>query len=143
MDDGFPNDYLVELKKRIAKHGWVVQGVFPTRDTDPPPFAYTIGLTIAGLPELIVSGLAPNQAEQVITVAASVHLGEELLPGTTTNDVITIPMRIMDAPRATLGFARKVCGRNTRAVQLVWPDKDGDWPKVRSDWQELFGEPWW
>jgi flagellar hook protein FlgE len=47
------------VQKMIGEHGWAVIGVFPTAQDDGVPFAYTVGLTDKGLPELAVYGLDP------------------------------------------------------------------------------------
>ena len=46
-------DYLEHLHELIACHGWAVQGV--QRDRVHPPWAYTVGLTSNGRPELVRS----------------------------------------------------------------------------------------
>jgi len=39
-------DYLGHMRDLIACHGWAVQGV--ERDRIHPPWAYTVGLSLAG-----------------------------------------------------------------------------------------------
>jgi hypothetical protein len=49
------DDYLQCVNGIIAEHGWAVQGV--QRDRIRPPWAYSVGLTAHGEPELVVTGL--------------------------------------------------------------------------------------
>lgn len=46
-------DFLAHMRRIVAEQGWAVQGV--ERDRDHPPWAYTVGLTEHGLPELLGS----------------------------------------------------------------------------------------
>lgn len=50
-----PHEYLDQMRELIDRCGWAVQGV--ERDRSWPPWAYTVGLTAAGGPELVVTGL--------------------------------------------------------------------------------------
>jgi hypothetical protein len=48
-------DYLGHMKTLVKDYGWAVQGV--GADRVHPPFAYTVGLTPHGKPELVVTGM--------------------------------------------------------------------------------------
>ncbi|MGU3502668.1 DUF4262 domain-containing protein [Mycobacterium sp. C31M] len=50
-------DYLDVLRGLARKNGWAVQYV----DAE-PPFAYTLGLADAGLPELLITALPPERS---------------------------------------------------------------------------------
>lgn len=51
----------------VRQNGWAVQGVSGRR-----PFAYTVGLTDCGLPELVVTGMRDGPAATLLhSVAAS------------------------------------------------------------------------
>lgn len=140
------DDYLFKLKKIINQHGWAVQGVFPIKEGE-LGFSYTVGMTEAGLPELMISGLFGKQAQDLLNIAAKIHLGAELKPGTTTQDVANVEFRVIDAPLAEIGVANRMYGPRARAVQLVWPEADGSWPDPVGPTpharQELFGQAWW
>lgn len=56
------------IVRTIAEHGFAVQAVFQGPDT--PAFAYTIGLSLAGMPELVVPGLPPQVSHGILTGAA-------------------------------------------------------------------------
>lgn len=120
------DQHCVEL---IAEHGWMVQGVFPTKYDTEAPFAYTVGLTVAGLPELVISGLPADLAQQLLNSAAKASLGTRLHPGQILDNIASVPFRIVEAPTAAVNMARHLYpGREVRALQLVWPDKDGNYP---------------
>ena len=48
---------LDDTRAKIAAHGWTVIGVFPTPEDPGPSFAYTVGLSGKGLPEVAIYGL--------------------------------------------------------------------------------------
>jgi hypothetical protein len=60
------DDYLDELRAKILEHGWAVQYV----ENDRTPYAYTIGLHDHGLPELLVTGVAPRRAQRLLNRVA-------------------------------------------------------------------------
>jgi hypothetical protein len=118
----------------IREHGWMIQGVFPTANDPCVGFSYTVGLTAAGLPELVISGLPHETGGAILNDAARRHLADEILPGATVDDIASVPFRAVDAPLAEVNMARNLYGDDrVRAVQLVWPDAGGFYP----------GEPGW
>lgn len=143
------DSYLKQLRDIVNRAGWTVQGVFPVKQDD-VWFAYTIGMTAHGLPELLISGLEGNQAQAVLNTAAGLHLTAEMQPGTSNTDIAAddLELRIIAAPRAEIGMAQRFYGPrvHVHAVQLVWPDDAGNYPgpfwspKFK---QELFGPIWW
>jgi hypothetical protein len=114
-------DYLSLLRERILERGWVVQYV----ECDRRPFAYTIGLHDRGLPELLVTGLAPKRAQWLLdTFAKRVIAGlkpaagdEVLLPAGTRIEIVEV-----EHPDAHMGMAIALEGPTVSAVQLVWAD---------------------
>lgn len=113
----------------IAEHGWMIQAVFGTATDHDAPFAYTVGLTAAGLPELVVSGLPYETSGSILNDAARRHLADEIQPGATVDDIASVPFRAVAAPLAEVNMARNLYGLDrVRAVQLVWPDDAGNYP---------------
>jgi hypothetical protein len=140
------DDYLLKVKKTVREHGWVAQGVFPNSAEDGLGFIYTVGLTVAGLPELIISGLFTEQGQDLVNSAAKLHLEREFTPGDTITEMANVPFRVIDAPNAEIGVAVRMYGAKARALQLVWPEADGSFPSVDQphERQELFGgSTWW
>lgn len=120
-------DYLDLLRAKVLKRGWAVQCV----EDDRRPFAYTIGLTKAGFPELLVTGLPPLKALRILNSVADYMVHEvEPAPG----DTITLPgdwfaefVKVTE-PTAHLTFAEALCGPDIRALQVVWTDREGHSP---------------
>ncbi len=125
--DKTQTDYLDLLREQILIHGWIVQYV----EHDRRPWAYTIGLHGHGLPELLVTGLAPKKAVWLLnTFAKRTLAGLSSAPG----DQVSLPagtrlelVRIA-RPDAHLDMAIAVEGPGITAVQLVWADGRGRWP---------------
>ncbi len=119
-------DYLDVLHGTVAKNGWAVQYV----ETE-PPFAYTIGLSDAGLPELLVTALPPGQSMRLLNVVADYMVRKiEPAPG----DTMTFPSDpavefvAVTAPDAHMGWAVAFHGGPIRGLQVAWRDEHGHSP---------------
>ena len=125
----------------IARQGWAVQYVFPTREDPVQPFAYTVGLTSFGRPELIVVGLPPDIACLVLNHTAQQHITHPVSPGDTLRPGLSVPLRAVYVPKSVqdqcAGVARSLYGDTVTLVQLMWPSNTGRWPD-HPDWD---GEP--
>jgi len=120
--DGTIDDFLEFLRARMACHGWTVQFVESARQ----PFAYTIGLHELGLPELLITGLGPEQSTRLLN-----SIGHQIVED---GDVLQPAMHIdfqgeyllevveVDHPQIHLKFAARLMGPHFRALQLVWTD---------------------
>jgi hypothetical protein len=120
-------DYLELLRAKMIEHGWAVQFVESARR----PFAYTIGLHHCGLPELLITGVHPPRALQILnTVAEHCVHHDAPAPG----DGIELPdgrlLEVVEVtePAVHLTRALDLCGPEVRALQLVWTDDQGRWP---------------
>lgn len=122
-------DYLDHLRDMIGGHGWAVQGV--ERDRIHPPWAYTVGLTPRGRPELVVTGLPVSRASRLLNdVAAHVlhaaapAAGEQIaLQGGPVIEIVEVA-----EPAAHLQVAIELYGPGVRALQVVHADDRGHWP---------------
>jgi hypothetical protein len=120
-------DYLDLLRGKMLRRGWTVQYVERVR----VPFAYTIGLTNRGLPELLVTGVSPRRAVDLLNAGAQFALDDGApIPGdqialTTGRLVEIVEVR---CPDAHLCSAIGILGPEVRARQLVWADRRGRWP---------------
>lgn len=144
--------YLEKVKEKIAEHGWMVQGVFSRPGDKPEPeFAYTVGMTEAGLPELIVSGSDQATMANLLNELAARHLKDELTHGQeiTLDDDWALPLRIIDAPDTVPGTAGRLYGDRVTFRQAVWFSSTYDgYPgseKIPPEdfWQLLYGDVWW
>lgn len=133
--------YLSQCRSVIAEHGWMVQGVFPTTVGE-VGFSYTVGMTPAGLPELLIAGLNFSNSGVLLNLAVERHLKQEIEAGDVLDSIANVAFRVVPAPAAKLGVAKALYGQ-VRALQLVWPAENGSYPGDKSwphgmDAQPLF-----
>lgn len=138
---------LDQVLPAIRKNGWVVQAMVDPEDDPGMQYALTVGLTEAGLPELVISGWPPEQSARLLNGFARLHLDREIRAGA---EVVAppalVPFRAVAAPGALGGPAITLYGRNATFLQLVWPDKDGAYPgdegwTYADEVQPLFSTP--
>ena len=74
--------YLDHMRGLVRDFGWAVQAV--ERSGLHPPWAYTVGLTEAGCPELVATGLSASRAMELLDDVAShlMHSDTTLTPVT-------------------------------------------------------------
>jgi hypothetical protein len=122
-------DYLDHMQGLIDRFGWAVVGI--EDDRIHPPWAYTLGLTPRGRPELVVTGLPLPRATWLLNTLAPYVLdtavprpGEEVLvEGCPVIEVVRVT-----EPTAHLVTAVELYGLEIRALQLVYADDRGHWP---------------
>jgi hypothetical protein len=122
-------DYLDHMRDMIRKCGWAVQAVERYRVR--PPWAYTVGLTAAGSPELVVTGLPARRAADLLNDVAAhvVHAGapppgeQFVLEGGPPIEIVELT-----EPSAHLFVATELYGKGISALQLVHADDRGHWP---------------
>jgi hypothetical protein len=93
--------------------------------------AYTIGLTAAGLPELVLTGMSANRAQALLNdIAAHVRHGGALAPGGQHGPEGGPLIEVVELtePTAHLFVAVELYGKGIRAQQLVHADDRGHWP---------------
>lgn len=122
--------YRMKQLTMIREFGWMVQGVFPTEQDQGVCFGYTIGLTEAGLPELLISGnLSPEALKSILNLAAQRHIRDEIQPGEELTGLANTSLRVLTCrPDAPVQQARNLYGKRVRVLQLIWPDKQGRFP---------------
>lgn len=122
-------DYLDHIMSIIARRRWAVQGV--ERDRYRPPYAYTVGLTAHGKPELVVTGMSVTRAAELLNdVAAHVLHAAAPAPGERTPLIggPLVEFIKVDVPSAHLLVADELYGPQLRALQVVHADDRGRWP---------------
>ena len=124
------SDYLDHMRGMVRGFGWAVQGV--ERFRLHPPWAYTVGLTEAGLPELVATGLSLPRATMLLNdIAARIfHSGDVPRPGQRIPliDGPVVEIVELSEPSAHLFTAVGIYGRQISALQLVHADDRGHWP---------------
>lgn len=120
-------EWLDAIRETVVMHGWAVQYV----ESDTTPYAYTIGLHERGLPELLVTGLAPEPTVRVLnSVAGYLVDGGRPVPGEwiSTPDGRMLAVVQVEHPDVHLNVAVAFYGSDIRALQLVWADERGHRP---------------
>ena len=122
-------DYLDHVRRVTARYGWAVQHV--ERDRVRPPWAYTVGLTTFGQPELVATGLSRGRAADLLNGVAE-HLLHAAAPrpGEQVKLVDGPFIQIVEIaePTAYLTIAVELFGPHIRALQVVHADDRGHWP---------------
>ena len=122
-------DYLDHVRRVIARYGWAVQDV--ERDRVHPPWAYTVGLTTFGQPELAATGLSPRRAADLLNGVAE-HLLHAAAPRPGEQvrlmDGPLIQIAEVAEPTAHLMIAVELFGPRIRALQVVHADDRDHWP---------------
>lgn len=121
---------MAQQRHLIKEHGWMVQGVFPTEQDPGVAFAYTIGLTAAGLPELLISGnIGMDVTVHLLNDLAKMHLREEIKPGDEVAGIANVVFHVAECgPDVEVQQARNHYGDKVRVIQIIWPDKEGRYP---------------
>jgi Domain of unknown function (DUF4262) len=123
-------DQLRYVRGVLDEHCWVVVGV--ARERYRPPYSYTVGLTDHGLPEIVVTGLSPERAAELLNDAAAsaVDDGTPPVPGGRVRLRGGRPGEVVGVaePWVHLGVAAEMFEARLRAVQLVYADSRGLWP---------------
>lgn len=135
-------DLLRSFKNVIAMHGIAVVAIPGSQEG--PPFAYTIGFTDIGLPEVFVMGLpASSVAGPFNEYYADIKSGKVIPGAGQTPDYYNMPLAIIDADSEKLvgkftcqcEFYYEGSGKTPKYVQWVVCDKAGLLP-----WQKGFDE---
>jgi hypothetical protein len=125
------DDYLDLVRGIIDRSGWFIQVV--ERERWRPGFAYTVGLTGLGRPELVVTGQRPREAGTLLNSVAHhlvCHDGGGLRAGgrLPLSDHPEIEVVRVAEPTVHLVMASRIYGPDVRGHQLVYADDRGRWP---------------
>lgn len=134
-------EYLTSVCTQIDRYGWLVQGVRGTRLHT--AWAYTVGLTEYGVPELVITGRRLEVAASMLNAVAKYTLDEvEISPGETMHlGEVYLEAVALPHPGAHLFRAAAMYGDRARAVQMVWSDERGRLPWERGHRGGRGGQP--
>ncbi|MBX9640953.1 MAG: DUF4262 domain-containing protein [Mycobacteriaceae bacterium] len=122
------DDYLNVLRGIIAENGWAVQFV----EDGSRPFAYTVGLSLRGLPELLITGLQPRESARVLNSVAHYIADDGMVvqPAEHIDYQGELLLEVVEVehPDVHLTFAVRLRDAPIRAFQLVWTDDRRHWP---------------
>ena len=115
----------------IKEYGHMIMGVMPEKGEKHIPFYYTVGLADAGLPEIVCFGLPPKDMSLLNGAAALLRKGE--LPLDTPYTGLTkqpLVFKTVPPERGVgyINYANARAGRPVNLIQMVWPDKAGQYP---------------
>ncbi len=119
-----------DMRALVADGKFAVMNIHPDEQL-PASMLYTVGLTAAGHPELVIVGLAIDAAHHILnSLGSQIRPGEQTLAhGQILTDVIDdYDLHVIDADgpiptRLIPGMAYEIFGhRNVRLQQIVWPD---------------------
>ena len=135
-------DRLAYVRDLLDENPWVVIGV--EGEGRRPPYSYTVGLTAAGRPELVITGLAKERGARVLTAVADRLLDATppapgarfRLPGRRPGEIVRVA-----EPTVHLEVAADLFGGRLSALQLVYADSRGRWPWDRSYRSGRAGQP--
>ena len=123
---------LSDLRALIAEHGWAIRQVMASPEADGDvQFAYTVGLTAFGHPEVVVMGMPPEHSATFLNlIGDEVRQGGVFGHGTvttefTSDDAPVVFLTAEDTDRLTA--VEQVSG-TVDALQMVWPDSTGRLP---------------
>ena len=122
-------DFLAHIRRLIDVHGWAVHGV--ERTDVHPPWAYTVGLSQAGRPELVMTGMPLTRATALLNALAEhVMHAHPPKPGRRVTLRGGLPIEIVEVtdPAAHLLVAVSLYGPSIGALQVVHADNRGRWP---------------
>lgn len=135
-----------DARAKIGRHGFVVVAVFGSPET--VPFAYTVGLTEIGEPELMLLGQIPAQLAKVVLDNLAMRVvrdGQRFRPGDVPPDVlhngyevmICGPVPALMVRKYPPGLAGMLYGQQAVSVyQVVCQDRNHRYP-----WQPDYDMP--
>lgn len=125
--------FLASMDRKIAEHGHMILMVGSDAEQGIPSYAYTVGLTERGLPEIIAFGLGP-EVHAILNDLSQRLLGGSALPrNERLHDIFKgFDAVLQDVPKSMaadfLRLAFHKYGDKVQCIQLVWPDARGLMP---------------
>lgn len=126
---------LHQMSALIEKYGWTVMSVLGTEEQ--PSYSYTVGLAAKDLPDLIMIGIDPEAARQILNDCVQKLLNKETHPvqHELVREVANLPLAFrLDETGSMLSLARsarrwaELDGKEGNVIQLVFPDLRGKFP---------------
>ncbi|MBD8088759.1 DUF4262 domain-containing protein [Pseudomonas fluorescens] len=142
-----PNPIQRMIQDNVNEHGLAIQFVFPTKEHPGPSFAYTIGMTDIGQPELLMFGLPHNLAGMVFNqIHAQIKAGSMTGEEDSIDELLSVPLLVhsaddTQAAQYTVQCHQYYLGTDKKPVfkQLLWPDTNGVYPH-QVGYEEKFKE---
>ncbi len=134
-----------KVDEDIAKYGWHVLSV---ACEDSPSFSYTVGFEqTLSHPEIIMSGLGTELMHHLLNdIGELIKNGSSFKNGDLSNEVVKgFPVKFIEVKDSALSEYLRVAkahydNKGFRALQCVWPDKDGVFQTASNQDQEVLGK---
>jgi len=131
------------VQDMIRNHDWAIKAVFAEPERRMPSFAYTIGLTELGHPELLAFGLTESSAGALLNALGDRVRAGGIIPSSVLippGDVCPYELAIFDVPNPSeiLFAAASRYGPMLEARQIVVADPAGYFP-----WDPAYSYPSW
>ena len=133
-----------KVEKDIAEYGWHVISV---ACPDSPDFSYSVGFEkTLDHPEVIMSGLDMKLMHQLLNdIAVLIKKGDSFGDGDFSDEVVSgFSVKFVSVEASVLEEYLAVAkghyqGKYFRALQCLWPDKNGMFQTESSEVQEFLG----
>ena len=133
-----------KVDEDIQKYGWHVLSV---ACEDTPSFSYSIGFEdTLGHPEVIMSGLSTDLMHELLNdIGELIKKGISFKSGELSNEVVDgFPVKFINVSESAMSEYLRVAGghygdKGFRALQCVWPDKEGVFQNKSNQDQEVLG----
>lgn len=144
MHDGGWAAWQARLTTMIAQYGQTLIGVFNTPEDGPGPgFTYTIGLTPHSGFEIIVFGLPYEIAAHFLNLMGEqIRAGKKYPIGQPIAELANLPLMLVQTDERVHGYvcqADRYYGKEVVALQLVLPDRSGNFPGQSGYDEEYMG----
>lgn len=130
------DEFDLHIDEVIKKAGQMIIG---TQTEEGVTMIYTVGLAEADLPEVVCFGLPTTHAGMLNEVADLLRKGELPLDtpinGISTNLALVFKAVQPERGIGYVNYANARAGRPVNLIQLVWPDKKGQYP-----WSKKFNK---
>lgn len=133
--------FIFEVSEAVKRDGFTVHAV--VAGTQAEGFAYTIGLTAFGRPELWIGGLESADAARILTDLGRQSIEKALpLDGTPVADEGGVPFRLRGpvAAQVAQAYVAAVIAPGAEVAQVMWADPAGRYPDAEGGY-DLGGFP--
>ncbi len=119
----------------IKRDGFGIVHVPPVEDALIASYSYTAGLTLAGLPELVILALSPGASTPILEAAARRALATRTpLDASSLHGLAPAALQFRPVPdeehRVFAPVPNAMFPGRARMVQLLWPSPDGTYPSM-------------
>lgn len=122
----------------IKQYGLSVMGVYPTKEDEGLPFTYSIGLCVLDIPELLIVGLGPRQAQPIINslyqqyIEELINWSKPCIIADCMGNGYSLAFLSVEDERCKKDYTIQVGqffgSEDYQVMQVIFPDKHGKFP---------------